>query len=377
MDEQILIRMGLDQRPLVNGLQGVGGKVANWSKNTADQVGRQFGRMGAALVSAFSVQKIISNLRTVADEIDKLYAHLDSARYKSDQRAKQLRGMDKSSLETIVAGDVQTSNLGGKIKNFLAWGAGTYAWAGSTLAEAFKKGWETKDPLQLIFGLGEASQRAAAKQQAIIEGIHQAAVEAAATESTTAQKKAEAESNERYWKQRLDQAEKHVKEREQARERHEKEMVRYKEQQLKLSQAIADAGADASAARSAYGQAFGDLSASSLGDIANSTAGYWRYNPMRFRKEWVGPPGQQAAQQVQQIEDQARRAAMFGNKAEAEKLTSRALEMRRNSIPGLSQSERDPLGAERAKLEKSQLEVNELMLKSFSANGGLLVEPKD
>lgn len=117
-----------------------------------------------------------------------------------------------------------------------------------------------------------------------------------------------------------------------------------------------------------------DRSSNTLEDIAASKEGSWQIRG--FRKMFVGPPGQQAAQEVQRLEAEARRAALFGNQEQADKLTNRALEMRK-TIPGLSSSERDPLGLMRAKVDESQLKVNEALTKAISPSGALVVTPQD
>lgn len=72
MREEVLIRMGLDQKPLAAGLQTAGQRTSQWAEKEGRKMGRFFTRGFDGMFKAFSLAGMVMGLRSTADEINSL-----------------------------------------------------------------------------------------------------------------------------------------------------------------------------------------------------------------------------------------------------------------------------------------------------------------
>lgn len=363
MREEVLLRMGLDQKPLQRDLKSVQGqfqllsnRILKDSKNFTSQLSGQI--MSALRTNVYLAGlTLLQQLLPSAEEFwDSFYGvgkgddvRLDKMRARFTSLRQELAKLQESVAKT------EWDKFFGKETD-----EGKLVMISKRMSEIRKE----QEKLQYLidrFGSGAKPSDPVLREKWITM------VAEARIKSLTLQE------------EMLKLTEKEEKVHENIAETKEKDREKQKRADKEHGQAI-DRVRDAiiaqqQAARD-LAQSTRDRSGNSLEDIANSQEGFMRHNPRRFRNEFVGPPGKQAAQEVMRLEEEARRASMFGNQAQADRLTNRALEMRK-TIPGLSASERDPLGMMRAKVDESQLKVNEALTKAITPDGALVVTPKD
>ncbi len=153
----------------------------SWKK-WGGETGNEIAKIGKAFVAAFAVREVIASLKDVSAELDALYANIDAKAYQKAVRDKQLAGISRPDQEGILAGQSQVDTAVGGFKNWMAKAAGLYAFAAGTVSRNIKDTLATSDPGRLLFGWGEASQKAAAAQSQIVEGMRIAAQQAAIDE---------------------------------------------------------------------------------------------------------------------------------------------------------------------------------------------------
>lgn len=153
----------------------------SWKK-WGGETGKEIAKIGKAFVAAFAVREVIASLKDVSAELDALYANIDAKAYQKAVRDKQLAGISRPDQEGILAGQSQVDTAAGGFKNWMAKAAGLYAFAAGTVSRNIKDTLATSDPGRLLFGWGEASQKAAAAQSQIVEGMRIAAQQAAIDE---------------------------------------------------------------------------------------------------------------------------------------------------------------------------------------------------
>lgn len=72
LDEQILIRMGLDQRPLAMGLRTASQKTQSWADSEGKKFGKFFTGSFAGMFKTISLAGIVMGLRSTSEEINSL-----------------------------------------------------------------------------------------------------------------------------------------------------------------------------------------------------------------------------------------------------------------------------------------------------------------
>lgn len=342
--------MGLDQKPLVKGLQSAQGQVQQFGQRITKDFEKFAGDMAGRVMSMLrtnlylGVVSLLERLLPTAEEFwDSVYGNSQEQTQAFERTRQKFRTLREELMESKKLVDQK--------------------WADLIFGEATDQGKLDIINKQLKEITREQEQQLYLFNRFKDSGPNSSFIEIATKART---KLNELESQAFDLERKADKIKADILKKEEA-------IARAKAKQI---DAVRDAILAEQAAAGAMGRAVSDRSGSTLSDIANSTEGFWRHNPRIFRNEFVGAPGKQAAQEVMRLEEQARRAALFGNQTEADKLTNRALELRRSAIPGLSASERDPLGVMRAKMDEAQFKVNEALAKAITPEG-LKVTPGD
>jgi len=153
-------------------------RTHNSWKKWGGETGKEIAKIGKAFVAAFAVNQVVSSLKEVSKELGDLDAQFNSSAFLKQQRQAQLAGLSASDRENILAGNAQVESAKGGMSNYLAKGAGLFAFAGGTVSETLKEFSRTKDPGTLLFGWGNASVKAAEAQKEIVNGIRVASLQA-------------------------------------------------------------------------------------------------------------------------------------------------------------------------------------------------------
>lgn len=171
--EDVIVSLGVEHSAIERGLRGATGKIQEWGAN----VTRTIGRVGAAMIAAFAINKSIAAFREMSAEIDKVFDKFDLKRAREQERANEIRKMSKQDIETIAVGDAMLAKLSDKVKIFLARVTGAFFYIAAIVKEFGSAG--ISNILQNPTGtLDKAIESAEQQYQAILKNAEDAAVAA-------------------------------------------------------------------------------------------------------------------------------------------------------------------------------------------------------